>query len=52
MYNPNSKIRLLLLSSIRTMLAEIQGENKQKQKMKRSEAMVKLEFQTAILGLT
>ena len=34
MYNPNSKISLLLLSSITTMLVEIQGENK---KVKRSE---------------
>jgi hypothetical protein len=30
-YNPKSKIRLFILSSIATMLAEIQGEtNKQK----------------------
>ena len=37
MYNPNSKISLLLLSSITTMLVEIQGENKQNEKVKRSE---------------
>jgi hypothetical protein len=37
-YNPKSKITLLLLSSITIMLAEIQDENKQKQEMKTSEA--------------
>jgi hypothetical protein len=34
MYNPKSKVRLLLLSSIATMLVEIQGENKRKQEVK------------------
>jgi hypothetical protein len=36
-HNPKSKTSLLLLFSITTLLAEIQGENKQKQKVKRSE---------------
>ena len=31
LYNPKSKIRLLVLSSRATMVTEIQGENKQKQ---------------------
>ena len=38
MCNPKSKISLLLLSSMTTMLADIQGENKQKQEDKRREA--------------
>ena len=37
MYNLKSKISLLHLSSITTMFAQIQGENKQKQEDKRSE---------------
>jgi hypothetical protein len=35
MYNPKSKTRLLLLSSIATMLAEMQSEYKQNQKVRR-----------------
>lgn len=33
-YNPKSKIRLLLISSIAGMLVESQGENKRKQEVK------------------
>jgi hypothetical protein len=32
MYNPNRKIKFLLVSSISTILAKIQGENKEKTK--------------------
>jgi hypothetical protein len=46
MYNPKSKIRLLLFSYNTTMFAEIQGGNKWKQEVKPREdkRMVKLEF--------
>jgi hypothetical protein len=48
MYNPKSKISLLLLSSIATMLAGIQDENKRKQGDKRIEA--KRILQLNVLG--
>ena len=38
MYNPKSKISLLLLSFIAIMIAEIQGESQQKQEVNKSEA--------------
>ena len=37
MYNPKRKFIFVLLSSIGTMLAKIQGENKQKQEDKTSQ---------------
>jgi hypothetical protein len=53
MYNPKSKISLLLLSSIATMLAGIQDENKRKQGDKRIEAKRKQEnTPTQCLGRT
>ena len=53
-FNHDSKLRLLLLSSIATMLAKTQGENKQKQKVKAEISQVKprLEsiFKSALFG--
>jgi len=53
MDNPKSKIRLLLLSSIATIFAEIQGENKRKQEVKpkktcEAKKMVKFDFFTKL----